>query len=196
MITNIYSIPIYFSEVTYKDLIQQELNFAYENSNFEYNKIYRDSHKLSDTSFKNNIIEDFNCNNFSEELNYHLENYLGLIDSPVKINKLGYKVKSWITLNEPGDYTAQHNHGPSDISGVYYISASEESGELFFKNPNKAMISSLCFYHLDEVMLAKVKTGAILLFPGWLDHGVLSNKSSQKRISISFNITINRDGYF
>lgn len=192
MIANLFSIPLYTNVVDNKDTIQQELSTLISKCSFKYNPIYRDSHKITDCSFKENILEIYHCNHFLKELHFHVGQYLHGINSNIDINIESYKVISWLTLNDPGDYTAQHNHSASDISGVYYIEVPEDSGDLFFKNPNKALISSYCYFHLSEVSIAKAVEGTIYLFPGWLDHGVLSNRSNKQRISLSFNIIFPR----
>ncbi|NBP16119.1 hypothetical protein EBU95_17335 [bacterium] len=192
MIENLFYIPIYVDEIIEKELIQEELKNIVSKCNFKYNPIYKNSHKISDTSFFENILQVHNCNYFLNELHNHIGKYLQGIGSPIDLSKEKYKVTSWITLNDRGDYTAQHNHSAADLSGVYYIQVPENSGNLFFKTPNKGLISSYCYYHLPEVCIVNAKEGIICLFPGWLDHGVLSNESIESRISLSFNITFQR----
>lgn len=195
MIVDLFPIPVYISEVTNLDNIQKEFTKILEKTDFFYNPIYRDSHKISDPSFRENIIVKNNCKYFLEELNHHTSLYLKLVNSSIDINTVEYYMSSWMTVNEQGDYTAQHNHAAADLSGVYYVKTPEDCGDLYFKNPNRAVSASYCFYQLPEVSVAKIKEGTIILFPSWLDHGVLSNRSVDKRVSISFNITFSRKSY-
>ena len=41
-------------------------------------------------------------------------------------------------------------------------------------------------------MIVPAKQGGLILFPGWLKHGINMNNSDEERISVSFDITFNR----
>jgi uncharacterized protein (TIGR02466 family) len=193
MIDNMFSIPLYSSFASDKLAIEKELFNTFKKLNFFNNDRYPNSHKISDPEFVSNFLQAHNCNFFLKELDTHLKKYLEEIGSVIKIDKVGYRIYSWMTLNFPNGYTAQHSHGAADISGVYYLKVPLNSGNIFFKNPNKLLSSSICFYHLPEGAYVEAIEGKFLLFPGWLEHGVLPNNSADDRISISFNIIFNRN---
>jgi uncharacterized protein (TIGR02466 family) len=95
-----------------------------------------------------------------------------------------------MTLNELGSYAVMHDHGSSDISGVYYYKTNEQDGNLFFQTPNKLLSSNFLFKSIPSIVEYTPKVGKIVLFPGWLNHGVHTNTTDNERVSISFNIKL------
>lgn len=97
----------------------------------------------------------------------------------------------WININPPGAYNALHDHFQSVFSGVYYVEAGENQGNIVFERDDNAQYfippvenknyfnSTACTY--------KAKTSALYIFPSWLKHRVDPNESQTDRISISFN---------
>ena len=80
------------------------------------------------------------------------------------------------------NYAHIHDHIQTDIAGVYYFQLAEDDkdqAELFFVSPlpNDSSYQSV-----------KAKQGELLLFPGWLKHGVTTHMSSDDRVSFSFNL--------
>jgi len=99
----------------------------------------------------------------------------------------------WININPPGSYNHTHHHQDAVFSGVYYIDATEGQGNINFMRNDGAE------YHLPSDMIKQAhhfnsskttypaKTGALYIFPGWLQHSVDGNTTTENRISISFN---------
>jgi len=101
----------------------------------------------------------------------------------------------WININPPGSYNNLHNHVGSVLSGVYYVDANENQGNIQFERSDNGE------YHIPEIIDKETyftctratyaaKTGALYIFPSWLKHSVQGNKSNTDRISISFNYGI------
>lgn len=103
----------------------------------------------------------------------------------------------WIIINDKKDYNASHTHPGSIFSGVYYISASENSGDIVFENPSaRYMQYDWNDRHKEnlnrlnaETYFYKAITGKLIIFPSWLLHRVTANLSNKKRIALSFNST-------
>lgn len=99
----------------------------------------------------------------------------------------------WININPPGSYNHLHNHVGSIFSGVYYVDASPEQGNIQFERSDggeyhiPAKIYKPTYYTSTRATYA-AKTNALYIFPGWMKHSVEGNKTSTDRISISFNI--------
>ena len=98
----------------------------------------------------------------------------------------------WININPPNSYNHLHNHIGSVLSGVYYIDANENQGNIQFERSDSGE------YHIPENLTKttyfnstratyKAKTGAVYIFPSWLKHSVEGNLSKADRISIAFN---------
>jgi len=104
----------------------------------------------------------------------------------------------WFNVNPKSGFNIPHVHG-GIVSGVYYVASKENSGNIVFKNPasnivyhceadfvnsyNEVNSSSWCF---------SPKPGLLLLFPSWLEHYVHPNLNDEDRISISFNVVVNK----
>ena len=100
----------------------------------------------------------------------------------------------WANINPPGGYNAPHIHPNSLFSGVYYIKAPKNSGNLVCNDPRPGVQLNMPARkkgqppkHLwREVHLEPVE-GRIIMFPFYLWHSVEPNKSNDIRISVSFN---------
>jgi len=107
-----------------------------------------------------------------------------------------YITQSWLNLSKPGDLHFRHTHSNSIISGVFYISTVEDDKINFF-DPN-TKIKNIWqiptaenennIWNADSFTPA-VENNVLLLFPSWLDHGVMVNPlQTTDRVSLSFNI--------
>jgi len=105
----------------------------------------------------------------------------------------------WININQKGDTNSVHIHDNSFVSGAYYVKATPEQGSIiFYKSYNQDFITSSQaqikrYTALSASAIAfKPETGKLVMFPGWLPHGVERNSTDDDRISISFNVKIIR----
>lgn len=98
----------------------------------------------------------------------------------------------WININPPGSYNHLHNHVGSVLSGVYYVEAGENQGNIQFERNDGAEyhipedIAQTTYYTSTRATYAG-KTNALYIFPSWLKHSVQGNFSKTDRISVSFN---------
>ena len=100
----------------------------------------------------------------------------------------------WANINPPGGMNRAHIHPNSLWSGVYYVKAPQNSGQLKIEDPRSVALMSrprqkdvpkpdrLWREHHYEP-----KTGRLIMFPSWLNHCVDPNNSNDIRISVSFN---------
>lgn len=195
-VTHHFGTPLYEAHIDGEvlDSIQLELNAVYTDfcakDTFKHNT-KSVSHKLSDIEFKSNFIEEYDTHAFKRVIDYHLKHYF--TDIELDFGKHGrpfdYSItNSWMALNEPNSYAVIHSHGDVDISGVYYFKTNGQDGNIFFETPTKTMKNSYCFRTYHKALEVEPKVGKLLLFPGWLEHGVATNQTNDDRVSISFNI--------
>ena len=100
----------------------------------------------------------------------------------------------WANINPPGAMNRPHIHPNSHFSGVYYIKAPKNSGQIVFNDPRTLSHMLLPTriektppsYLWREVRVDPLE-GRILMFPSWLWHCVEPNESDDIRISVSFN---------
>ena len=184
VIQNLYPTPIYSAKVDNLDPIQEEMFSALEKTSFKMNPCWA-SHYLSDVFFRLNVVKEYELSLFVSELAKHIQNYCNYLNytGDCQISE------SWFSLFRKGNYGHIHHHGATDISGVYYIKTNGEDGNLFFETPNQHLGTSKVFSTLTPRHEYKPEVGNIMLFPGWLMHGIQTNTTDNERISLSFNIS-------
>jgi uncharacterized protein (TIGR02466 family) len=100
----------------------------------------------------------------------------------------------WANVNPPGGMNRAHQHPNSLWSGVYYVKAPENSGDLKIDDPRasasmirpkqkEGKLPSRLFRETNYKPIA----GRCIMFPSWLVHCVDPNESNDTRISVSFN---------
>ena len=187
-ISLLYPTPVYSSKVDNYEEIQEEIAYSLENGVvFNMNDVWA-SHYLSDITFELNVIEHFKLHKFMTELAVHIQEYCKYL------NHMGNcKIaQSWYSLFNPGNYGHVHHHAWADISGVYYHKTNGEDGNLFFDSPNPHLSTTRLYQNLTPRHQVKPVQGHLLLFPGWLMHGIQTNTTQNERISLSFNIEFER----
>lgn len=111
--------------------------------------------------------------------------------------KAARMVAAWANINHKGAWNAPHEHLPCTWSGVFYVDA----GEYTEASPGSDMNGELLFF--DPVPLGyewkrppvvkhRPETGKMLLFPSFLTHMVAPYYGEKPRISIAFNIVVDR----
>ena len=83
----------------------------------------------------------------------------------------------WGMIYKKNDYAIVHDHWPALWSGVYYINAPKGSGDLYWPQLKKSMTP---------------QKNTVVLFDGYLRHGVKPNRSDDERIAVSFNLHLDR----
>lgn len=176
--------PIYASFVSDFPKIKYKIDNVIDEVNFSYKSEWGKTHLLSDTGFGENIISKLKLKCLSDEIDKHVRNYCDELNFKYK----KYKMSSWMAKFQPGDFAHIHEHGHSDISGVFYYKTNEDDGDLVFTSPNPFLKTSKLFAGTELSWIHKPIEGKILLFPGWIPHGVKTNETDNIRISVSFNI--------
>ena len=141
---------------------------------------------------ENSKVKDYLLGKIAESLQQLL--------SPEKCE--GFRVSSvWININGKNAYNAMHDHPNCNLSGVLWVKSPENCGRFKFENPNAFAQSYVIDGTLDEVQQTfnnhsslsfDPLEGHMLVFPSNLKHSVEINQSDEDRISIAFNIRIER----
>ena len=196
-----FAVPLYTSKVidpaftTIQNEFDKISNVLKQQDLWQKHPIEPNAHSLTDVTFSNNFLDDWNLTAFQDELHNHVIAYMQQIGTPYdKIKK--YRIlNSWMTQTLKGEYAPAHTHGGADLSGVYYYKTTGDDGDLYFNSPNTLQEHAYCFEHLPAWYSSKPEVGKIVLFPGWIRHGTKTNTTRHERISLSFNIVFDR-GYF
>ena len=102
----------------------------------------------------------------------------------------------WININKKYNYNKMHIHSPSRLSGSYYAVTPPDSGCIVLHNRPEAsyIMGDLKQAGAKDTVFTvteqafQPKAGAVVVFPGWLQHSVDENRSDKDRISIAFNL--------
>ena len=189
-VEGIFCTPIYCAQLENQKI--QELNveflsvfkkLTFHNTPDEWGN----PQKLTTINFKDNIIEEFDMEIFQKMIDDNIMLFMNKLGFANK--SINYKLTSWITSNDFGDYAPVHNHLDADISGVYYYQTNGNDGNIFFLTPALVMTSSI-FSKFANNYHIKPEVGKLIMFPGWLQHGVTTNRTQSNRKSLAFNIDI------
>jgi len=88
-----------------------------------------------------------------------------------------YPTDCWGAVYRKGDSTNAHAHHPATWSFVYYVDATPDDAPLVFPTSGNAIYPN---------------PGLMIVFPGWVTHGVPEQKLDKERIVIAGNISIDR----
>ncbi len=111
----------------------------------------------------------------------------------------------WINVNRRYHSNSVHIHDNSFISGAFYLEGRPGQGNInFYKSYSQdyAISSAARIAQYTAINNSAItftpETGKLIMFPGWLPHGVDQNETDFDRISISFNTKIIRtdDEYY
>ena len=188
-VENLFATPIYRCLVENKELVQSEIEVAlkdikYDDS-YNYNQL---GNTFETTDVDADIISEKQIDSLSQAIDFHLKQYC----QKIGFTPREYKRKSWIVKNSNNGHTMAHTHGEYDIAGVYYFQTNEKDGNLFFESPVLPAISSICYQKCATRQEQVPIVGKLLLFPGWLSHGVKTNTQESDRISLAFMIAFTR----
>jgi len=122
-----------------------------------------------------------------------LQKFNDFVTNHLQIENQFYLTQSWTAINHKGDAHHSHIHPNTVFSCVYYIQA--DSGDLQIKMPVSRIQEG---YNLSYKVLQQnifnsrtinlpVKTGDIVIFPGWCEHEALPNEDDAPRIILGTN---------
>ena len=187
MIESIFSTPLYCNKAEDQKLtdIQSEISSVIDDVKLHYVKSWGKTHKISGDE----LLEQYDLPNLENFIEQNVYEYL---DELQYQGVREYEVKAWVAVFGLNDYGHIHNHGAADISGVYYFQTNTSDGELSFYHPAVQVELSPCFNQMT-IWQHEPMIGKILMFPGYLMHGIFRNQTTDTRISISFNVFFNKE---
>ena len=127
----------------------------------------------------------------------HLDSILDEVLTRWQINGIPYRpTDSWMNEHPKGAWTDEHNHKGANFVVVYYIHVPENSGTLMVRDPMeyhwggshgmqiRGTTGDSIWYHIGPV-----KTGDIIMFPGWIYHKTEKNQVDESRYVMSINFS-------
>ena len=188
-----FSTPVWASKIeNYKEINEEVYNYIKSLRELDNKGITKSNVKgwhSKDFDLTNEIIKKF-INLISPEINRVIK------DMNWDINKQRARITSiWAIINAGGASNSKHHHGNSSLSAAYYVRAPNDSGDIVFYDPRPAPVYSHPISDSPNSLNCSVNSispveGGLVLFPSYLEHSVNANKSSEERIVISFNISL------
>ena len=174
---NIFPVPIHIFDVNGFDGVKNELiDYAYN--------LKKEDEGVSISNYGGWQSSGFEIVNEDDVLHSFLINCLS--DFPSLKKSIDMFVYGWINVNKPGDYNIKHTHPTSDLSGVLWVKAPENCGNIVFDSPFAFQTHNEVESYTDEFRNLNNYNhchyfnpieGRILVFPSHLQHHVLHNKS-------------------
>jgi hypothetical protein len=188
----IFPLPLFLdqAEGTEYQSIQKELTDVRSKLKFNDTGI---NMILNDDPFRSHFLLSYQCNHTLNFINKNIESY---ITSLYGESKIKWKViESWMTKTLTGRSSREHSHKAMDISGVYYLDTNGKDGSLVMNNVHPHLLSNALLSGIyDGDLQLPLENGIIMLWPGQLRHRTQVNETHHERISISFNVILERDG--
>ena len=188
---NLFPVPVHQFDVNgFSEIKDKLIDYAYDCKK-------KDSKGVSISNRGGWQSEGFEIINEDDILQLFLINCLSnfpFIKESVKLR--GY---AWININKPGDYNINHVHPTNHLSGVLWIKTPKNCGDIIFDSPYEFQayqeIESYSnefkdSFNIDHNYYFNQTEGRMIVFPAHLSHHVQENKSSEDRISVSFNIRL------
>lgn len=119
---------------------------------------------------------------------------------------VSWQLQVWANINRTGDYHNLHNHPHSYLSGTYYVQVPDEADvalgtrtdlnanaiSFYDPRPQSNMTAVAGDPQIDPEYRVLPEAGLVMLWPSFLHHLVHPNLASATRISISFNVVLER----
>ena len=148
------------------------------------------SEKGNAVSYSADVLEHLKLQRVKTFILSRFDNY---VTQHLQIKNHFYLTQSWTAINHKGDAHHSHIHPNTVFSCVYYVQAN--SGDLQIKMPVSRIQEG---YNLSYKVRQKnifnsrtinlsVKTGDIVIFPGWCEHQALPNEDDTPRIILGTN---------
>jgi len=191
MIHNLFSLPIYL--INLKDNI--DLSSIESHLLSEFNKFNNVESPLEKQNAKSTYgynsslhLEPFS-KKISEQVINHANLYWKILDID---SRLSPEIdECWANIHGNEGFTVLHSHSLMPMVATLYVRADKNSGGIVFTNPMEYGITHIPYSVPIEQKIEttiSVKSGDLLLFPGWIRHRTEENCSDTNRIVMSFNI--------
>ena len=166
---------------------------------------------MSYISKKGNLVK--NVNNFHSKdrniiehlnLSYFQDTFISKSNEYMR-NTLGYEydhsfiTQSWLNVSNHKQTHHSHYHPNSIVSGVFYIEQPNTDDDFYFTKFESSRLLPHIPYNPEientwQELHMSIEKNSLILFPSHVPHGVKQNNQNTSRITLSFNVMINRLG--
>ena len=185
----IFTTPIYRAGLNINTNLLRDYCFDYQNNKETRNRSNKGGWQSDNLPSDEGIIA---------YLKHTISAHLNIYSKKLEIRPLKV-VEMWININNYKDYNTKHMHPRSIVSGVFYVKAPTNPGNLTLVNPSADLMDSCLNPETDlknknttnsAQAVIEPRQNLLVMFPSWINHMVDPNMNeTEKRISISFNST-------
>lgn len=191
---DIFPVKIYETQFenfdSIKDSIKEKLMPLFNNNIAQGNDYFDKDGDPIFVRTEPNLQNNPDLQPITDFVNQHAKIYWQDCNYTTKVDP--YVLQMWANDVPPGGFTPAHNHNPVPVAGVFYIDADEEKGNLYLEDPLEMVKGKMPYDFQHKPYLytesITVKSGKLVLFPGWLRHHVRSNRTNQNRVVIGLNV--------
>ena len=100
----------------------------------------------------------------------------------------------WRNTYKKGHFQEVHDHIPSDLSGVVFLTDEQDGDGRFYFDNRFVSYTHYPWRNLNifqERAWIKAERGKVILFPSFMPHGVSAHKTDNIRKTVSFNFKFN-----
>jgi uncharacterized protein (TIGR02466 family) len=188
--SSLFGVPVYTSDVA--PLSSKSIDYIL---NLEFEQMADNNGFITETV---TLLDDPKCLEIRNKILNAFDDYAYNL-LKIKPEVEFYITTSWAIKFLPGGSTQAHTHSNSLFSGVLYLKAAEETGQISFHKYAKYLdvsspTLSLGFtewniFNSDKWSITPHEN-QIIIFPSNVVHSVEINNSNDDRISIAFNVFV------
>ena len=136
MIENYFGIPVKLIDTDNQSIIDEAVQVAETQRQHTTNPWSSDIQSTFKFDEYVNVLKD-QCPLLSKHIYRNIHQYLEelAVDPPYTLVNLD---ESWYNFSKPGMWQEFHMHPESDISGIFYVTAPKDSGNIIFNPPASA----------------------------------------------------------
>ena len=125
-----------------------------------------------------------------------LSRFSNYVNKVLAIKNSFYLTQSWCSKNGKGSSHHLHTHPNTILSCIYYACANEDNGGDLRLQMDRSRLQEAFYIRYEKLedniynscgIDLPVKTGDLVMFPGWINHKSLPNESDEDRIIIGTN---------
>ena len=175
MIEHWFALPVSF--VIADEATQKMIADQYEDSREQIEAL------LKEGTWGDNITTTFNtCKNLMKEHRLCILTQMVCEQAEQLLKGECEITESWVNYSDKYAAQGAHIHLHEGISGVYYLQTNGQDGNLKLHAPYQQLDRNF------DAVAYTPQVGKLILFPAWVMHSVMVNKTDHRRISISFNV--------
>lgn len=195
MIDNVWSTYCYYKKIDgHEEILENFLPYLENEDYFLSSWTYGDA--LSSIRSKKN--DDLPWHIWFDKIKPYMEEYLDYLEPQCQFTV--YSDEYWVNVYKKNNFQESHDHVfPGRSLSVIYLleipKGDDIGGELVLECPNFGIIKASGLNRIFnkwqyQHLMPKLESGTLIIFPSWINHYVLPNKTDERRTTIAANFCV------